>query len=106
MDLLSRLRDALGAPAAPERDPQADLRTVRRALEAEATRLGRRERLSLSLLLEYSPEDLTLIDVHGALGHLHETGEIRDVQEDSFGNLRFALGDRSSIEHDPDGPLY
>ena len=93
MGLLSRIRDALGTPDMPDRDLQVDLTTVRRALEGEADRLQRRERLSHSLLLEYSDEDLTLIDVHGALGHLQQAGEIRDVEEDSFGNLRFDLGD-------------
>jgi hypothetical protein len=74
-------------------DPQVDLQTVRAGLEAEARRLGRRSRLSLSLLMEYSTADLTVVDLHGALGHMQARGEIVNVQEDSFGNLRFDLAD-------------
>ena len=91
MRLLRRLRAALRPYPIPQSDPHADLAVVRSALEAEARRLGRRSRLSLSLLMEFSQADLIGIDLHAALGHLQARGEIIDVQEDSFGNLRFGL---------------
>jgi len=43
--------------------------------------------------MEYSTADLTVVDLHGALGHMQARGEIVNVQEDSFGNLRFDLAD-------------
>ena len=101
MGLLRRLRDAFAPPSVPMGDPQADLALVRRGLEAEAKRLGRRSRLSLSLLMEYSAADLTTVDVHAALGYLDARGEIVNVQEDSFGNLRFDLADPASA-HPPE----
>ena len=91
MRLLRRLRAVLRPYPIPQRDPHADLAVVRAALEAEARRLGRRSRLSLSLLMEFSEADVVGIDLHAALGHLQARGEIIDVQEDSFGNLRFGL---------------
>ena len=91
MRFLRRLRAALRPYPIPQSDPHADLTVVRAALEAEARRLGRRSRLSLSLLMEFSQADLIGIDLHAALGHLQARGEIIDVQEDSFGNLRFGL---------------
>lgn len=91
MRFLRRLRAALRPYPIPQRDPHADLTVVRAALEAEARRLGRRSRLSLSLLMEFSEADVVGIDLHAALGHLQARGEIIDVQEDSFGNLRFGL---------------
>ena len=91
MRFLRRLRAALRPYPIPQRDAAADVAIVRAALEAEARRLGRRSRLSLSLLMEFSQADLIGIDLHAALGHLQARGEIIDVQEDSFGNLRFGL---------------
>ncbi len=91
MRFLRRLRAALRPYPVPRRDPAADVAIVRAALEAEARRLGRRSRLSLSLLMEFSEADLIGIDLHTVLGHLQAQGEIIDVQEDSFGNLRFGL---------------
>ena len=91
MRFLRRLRAVLRPYPVPQRDPHADLAIVRGALEAEARRLGRRSRLSLSLLMEFSEADLTGIDLHATLGHMQAQGEIIDVQEDSFGNLRFGL---------------
>ena len=69
----------------------ADVDTVRRALRAEAQRLGRRERISVTLLMEYSSEDLRQVDLFQILAHLDAEGEIVNVQQDSFGNLRFDL---------------
>ena len=91
MRFLRRLRAALRPYPIPQRDPHADLAVVRAALEAEARRLGRRSRLSLSLLMEFSEADVVGIDLHATLGYMHAQGEIIDVQEDSFGNLRFGL---------------
>jgi hypothetical protein len=89
--LIKRLRDVFTAPTIPAGDPAADAQAVRAALDAEARRLGRRTRLSLTLLMEYSSLDVTAIDLHAALGHLEARGEIVNVQPDSFGNLRFDL---------------
>ena len=69
----------------------ADVDTVRRALRAEALRLGRRERISVTLLMEYSSEDLRQVDLFQILAHLDAEGEIINVEQDSFGNLRFDL---------------
>ena len=78
----------------------ADVDTVRRALRAEARRLGRRERISVTLLMEYSSEDLRQVDLFQILAHLDAEGEIVNVQQDSFGNLRFDLGPASTApEH-------
>lgn len=93
MGIIRRLRRAFQPPAPLGADPQAGLQTVRRALEAEALRLHRRSRLSLTMLMEYSDADLTTVDLHSTLGYLQAQGEIVNVQEDSFGNLRFDLAD-------------
>lgn len=69
----------------------ADVETVRRALRAEAQRLGRREGIAVTLLMEYSSEDLRQVDLFQILAHLDAEGEIVNVQQDSFGNLRFDL---------------
>ena len=89
--MLQRLRDAFQVDPVANRDPHVDLATVRGALESEAERLGRRSGLSLSLLMEYAPADLREIDLHEMLGHLQTRGEIVNVRDDSFGNLRFDL---------------
>ncbi len=93
MGFLEQLRRAFPSRPAPIGDARADVALVRRELQAEATRLGRRDRLSLTLLMEHSEMDLTAVDLHGALGHLEAEGEIVDVEADSFGNLRFNLGE-------------
>lgn len=99
MGLLSRIRRALQVEPAPQGgDPQADLATVRAALEAEAVRLQRRSRLSLTMLMEFAEADMTQIDLHAALGHLQSRGEIRNVRDDSFGNLRFDLGEAPLVD--------
>ena len=41
--------------------------------------------------MEFSEADVVGIDLHATLGYMHAQGEIIDVQEDSFGNLRFGL---------------
>lgn len=69
----------------------ADVETVRRALRAEAQRLGRRQRLSVTLLMENASEDLRQVDLFQILAHLDAEGEIRNVEQDSFGNLKFDL---------------
>ncbi len=69
----------------------ADVETVRRALLAESQRLGRRERISVTMLMEYSEEDLRTVDLFQIIGHLDAEGEIRNVEQDSFGNLKFDL---------------
>ena len=43
--------------------------------------------------MEHATTDLPTIDLHARLGHLQAEGEIINVQDDSFGNLRFDLAD-------------
>ena len=43
--------------------------------------------------MEHASADLTTIDLHATIGHLQAPGEIINVQDDSFGNLRFDLAD-------------
>ena len=96
MGIFRRLREAFQPPDQSAADPQAGLETVRQALEAEALRLNRRSRLSLTMLMEFSDADLTAVDLHATLGYLQAQGEILNVQDDSFGNLRFDLADPPS----------
>ncbi len=70
----------------------ADVATVRRAIRAESNRLGRREHLSVSMLLEFATEDLRRVDLFHIIAHLDAEGEVRNVEQDSFGNLKFDLG--------------
>ena len=84
---LNEVREAAQAEAAT----LADVETVRRALRQEAQRLGRRDRLSVTLLMEHASEDLRRLDLFQIIGHLDAEGEIRNVQQDSFGNLKFDL---------------
>ncbi len=84
---LNAVRDATQAEAAT----LADVETVRRALSAESARLGRRDRISVTMLMEHSGEDLRRLDLFQILGHLDAEGEIRNVEQDSFGNLKFDL---------------
>lgn len=84
---LNEVREASQAEAAT----MADVATVRRALLAEASRLGRRDRISVTMLMEYSDEDLRTLDLFQILGHLDAEGEIANVEQDSFGNLKFDL---------------
>jgi hypothetical protein len=84
---LNEVREASQAEAAT----LADVETVRRALLAESRRLGRRERISVTMLLEYSNEDLRTVDLFQIIGHLDGEGEIKNVEQDSFGNLKFDL---------------
>ncbi len=85
---LNEVREASQAEAAT----MADVATVRRALVAESARLGRRERISVTMLMEYADEDLRTLDLFQILGHLDAEGEITNVEQDSFGNLKFDLG--------------
>ncbi len=84
---LNEVREASQAEAAT----MADVATVRRALLAESSRLGRRDRISVTMLMEYSDEDLRTLDLFQILGHLDAEGEIANVEQDSFGNLKFDL---------------
>ena len=98
MGLFDGLRRRLSALNAVREAPQAeaatlaDVATVRRALLAESQRLGRRERISVTMLMEHSDEDLRTVDLFQIIGHLDAEGEIRNVEQDSFGNLKFDLG--------------
>lgn len=85
---ISALRPAPEAAAAA----LADVETVRRAIRAEAERLGRRERLSVSMLMEFGAEDLRRVNFFQILAHLDAEGEVRNVEQDSFGNLKFDVG--------------
>lgn len=87
---LSALNDVREATQAEEAT-MADVATVRRALLGEADRLGRRERISVTMLMEHSEEDLRRLDLFQIIGHLDAEGEIANVEQDSFGNLRFDL---------------
>ena len=87
LSALNEVREASQAEAATF----ADVDTVRRALLAESQRLGRRERISVTMLMEYSAEDLRTVDLFQIIGHLDAEGEITNVEQDSFGNLKFDL---------------
>ena len=84
---LNEVREASQAEAAT----LADVETVRRALVAESQRLGRRRRISVTMLMEHSEEDLRTLDLFQIIGHLDAEGEIANVEQDSFGNLKFDL---------------
>lgn len=88
LSALNEVREASQAEAAT----LADVATVRRALLAESQRLGRQERISVTMLMEHSDEDLRTVDLFQIIGHLDAEGEIRNVEQDSFGNLKFDLG--------------
>ena len=91
MGVFDGLRAKLAAfRAAPEIEAatQADVETVRRAIRAEVKRRGRR-RLSVTVLMEHAEEDLRRVDLFQIIAHLDAEGEIRNVEQDSFGNLKF-----------------
>ena len=44
------------------------------------------------MLMEHSQEDLRTLDLFQIIGHLDAEGEITNVQQDSFGNLRVRPG--------------
>ena len=92
---LNEVREATQA----EQATLADVATVRRALLDEAQRLGRRERISVTMLMEHSEEDLRRLDLFQIIGHLDAEGEIANVEQDSFGNLKFDL---ASLRADAD----
>ncbi len=87
LSALNEVREATQA----EEATLADVATVRRALLVEAQRLGRRERISVTMLMEHSDEDLRRLDLFQIIGHLDAEGEIANVEQDSFGNLKFDL---------------
>lgn len=96
MGLLDGLRKRLGALATDPRAQAAtiaDVDTVRVAIHDEARRLGRRDRLSVTLLMEFSEHDLRGVDLFQIIAHLDAEGELINVQQDSFGNLKFDLAD-------------
>ena len=84
---LNEVREATQAASAT----MADVETVRRALLAESRRVGRRERISVTMLMEHAEEDLRGVDLFQIIGHLDAEGEIANVEQDSFGNLKFDL---------------
>ena len=88
--MLAALNDVREATQAEEAT-MADVATVRRALLVESQRLGRRERISVTMLMEHSEEDLRRLDLFQIIGHLDAEGEIANVEQDSFGNLKFDL---------------
>ncbi len=97
MSWLDRLRRRIESitPQTPDVGPTLDdVDRVRRALRAEARRLGRRDGLSLTLFLEHTALDVTRIDIYAVLPHLAAEGEIANVEADSFGNQRFDLTDK------------
>ena len=103
MGLFDGLRRRLAAlRAAPESEAAAlaDVETVRRAIRAEAERLGRRQRLSVTMLMEFASEDLRRVDLFQILAHLDAEGEVCNVEQDSFGNLKFDLGTLASEASD------
>ena len=87
LSALNEVREATDAATAT----MADVDTVRRALLAESRRIGRRERISVSMLMEHADEDLRGVDLFQIIGHLDAEGEITNVEQDSFGNLKFDL---------------
>lgn len=94
LSILNEVREASQAEAAT----MADVATVRRALLAESQRLGRRDRISVTLLMEYSDEDLRRVDLFQIIGHLDAEGEIANVEQDSFGNLKFDLAAMTQVD--------
>ena len=75
-----------------------DVAAVRRAILREADRRGRDSGLSLTLLMEHALDhedlDYRRIDLHAVLGHLAASGDLVNVEQDSFGNLRFDVAPR------------
>ena len=110
MGLLDRLRRRVGElndvreATQAEAATMADVATVRRALLAESQRLRRRDRLSVTMLMEHSEEDLRTLDLFQIIGHLDAEGEITNVQQDSFGNLRFDLAALSETHRSGNSP--
>lgn len=95
MGILQRL---LGGSTPDRRDAgreigptEAEIQALRRALLVEAQRLGREQRLALTLFMEHTTLNLVAIDLFAVLGHLKGEGEITNVVEDSIGNLKFDL---------------
>ena len=98
LSALNDVREATEAEAAT----MADVATVRRAMLGESRRLGRRERISVTMLMEHSEEDLRRLDLFQIIGHLDAEGEIANVEQDSFGNLKFDLATlRDEGDHTP-----
>lgn len=93
MGLLDRLRSAASAIRGPELDAdiEADIAAVRRAIRAESERRGTRAGLSLTLLMEHADEDLRRVDLFQILAHLQAEGELANLDQDSFGNIKFDL---------------
>ena len=71
-----------------------DVAAVRRALLAEAARRGTSRGLSLTLLMEHTALDLVRIDLFQVVAHLEAEGELSNLQNDSFGNVKFDLTPR------------
>lgn len=86
-----RLQDEAGVPLGQREVgvTEADLAAFRRALLREAERLGRTDRVSLSVFMEHTDYSLAHADVHGMLLALAAAGDIVRLEQDSFGNARF-----------------
>ncbi len=95
MGLFDRFRrsmqDRAGPPPSQRQvgPSESDIERVKRALLREAERLGRTERLSLSVLLEHTEPGIALLDLHPILVHLAATGDLDGMEQDSMGNVRF-----------------
>lgn len=94
MGLLDRMRRTVEAIRGPDLsgNVEEELAAVRRAIRAEARRRGTRAGLSLTLMMEHTEEDLRRVDLFQVLAHLHATGELEGLEQDSFGNVRFNAG--------------
>ena len=98
MGLLDRLRSAVqdraGIP--PERREVGpsldDLNSLRRALRAEADRLGRDTDLSLSIFIEHTDIAVSGLDIYAMLNHLAAQKELTNYRQDSFGHAHFDIG--------------
>jgi hypothetical protein len=95
MGLLDRLRRRLQDHAGVPPDQRQvgvtdiDLAAFRAALRREADRLGRTDRLSLSVFMEHTDYSLAHAHLHDMLLALAAAGDIVHLEQDSFGNARF-----------------
>ncbi len=97
MGLLDRFRRRKAGAPGETRQVGAtmdDVERLRQALRDEADRLGRATGLSMTLFMEYTQMDLTGVELYELFGYLHAQGDIANVEQDSFGNLKFDLTER------------
>lgn len=98
MGILDRFRravqDRVGIP--PEQREVGpgldDLNRLRRALRAEADRVGRATDLSLSIFLEHTEIAVAGLDIYAMLNHLAAQEELTNYRQDSFGHAHFDIG--------------